>query len=242
MSRSRIPDASTDAVPGSTKPVPGPIASHPRFVTIEGGEGAGKTTVLNALADAMRAQGGEVVLTREPGGTPLAERIRELLLAPGDEPPVPEAELLLMFAARAQHVARTIRPALERGAWVLSDRFTDSSHAYQGGGRGLPQGLIDALERDVVGIKPGLTLLLDLPVAQGRERTRGRDLALGGSGPDRIEREQDAFFERVRAAYRRRAQAEPGRFRVIDASLPADEVAASAVAQLRHWCDGGEPR
>ncbi len=242
MSGSRIPDTAKRAAPAAAPSAAEPLAPHPRFVSVEGGEGAGKTTVLNALAEAMRARGDEVVLTREPGGTPLAERIRELLLAPGDEPPVPEAELLLMFAARAQHVARTIRPALERGAWVLSDRFTDSSHAYQGGGRGLPHALIDALEREVVGIRPGLTLLLDLPVAQGRERTRGRDLALGGSGPDRIESEHDAFFERVRAAYRRRAQAEPGRFRVIDASLPADEVAVQAVAQLRRWCEAGEPR
>ncbi len=212
--------------------------THPRFVTIEGGEGAGKTTVLNALADALRADGREVVVTREPGGTPLAERIRELLLAPDHEPPDPKAELLLMFAARAQHVAQAIRPALERGAWVLGDRFTDSSYAYQGGGRGLPPGLIAMLEREFVGIAPGLTLLLDLPVAQGRERTRGRDLALGGNGPDRIESEHDAFFERVRAAYRARAQAEPRRFRVIDASAPAEEVASQAVAHLRRWCGG----
>ena len=216
-----------------------PPVIHPHFVTVEGGEGAGKTTVLNALADALRAERREVVVTREPGGTVLAERIRELLLAPGHEPPEPKAELLLMFAARAQHVARTILPALERGAWVLSDRFTDSSHAYQGGGRELPAALIDVLEREVVGIAPGLTLLLDLPISQGRERTRGRDLALGGNGPDRIEREQDAFFERVRAAYRARAQAEPQRFRVIDATAPADEVAAQAVAHLRRWCGDG---
>ena len=208
---------------------------HPRFVTVEGGEGAGKTTVLKALVVALQAAGDEVVLTREPGGTPLAEQIRELLLSPAHEAPVAEAELLLMFAARAQHVAYTIMPALERGAWVLSDRFTDSSYAYQGGGRGLPATLIEALEQHAVGIAPGLTLLLDLPVAQGRERTRGRELELGGHGPDRIESEQDAFFERVREAYRARAQADPDRFRVIDASLPAAGVAAEAVALLRQW-------
>jgi len=208
---------------------------HPRFVTVEGGEGAGKTTVLKALVVALQAAGDEVVLTREPGGTPLAEQIRELLLSPAHEAPVAEAELLLMFAARAQHVAYTIMPALERGAWVLSDRFTDSSYAYQGGGRGLPAALIEALEQHAVGIAPGLTLLLDLPVAQGRERTRGRELALGGTGPDRIESEQDAFFERVRDAYRSRAQADPERFRVIDASVPAADVAAEAVALLRRW-------
>lgn len=211
------------------------LTIHPRFVTVEGGEGAGKTTVLKALVDALQATGNEVVLTREPGGTPLAEHIRDLLLSTAHEAPVAKAELLLMFAARAQHVAYTILPALDRGAWVLSDRFTDSSFAYQGGGRGLPAALIEALEQHAVGILPGLTLLLDLPVAQGRERTRGRELALGGHGPDRIESEQDAFFERVRDAYRARAQADPGRFRVIDASAPAAHVATEAVALLRQW-------
>lgn len=208
---------------------------HPRFVTLEGGEGAGKTTVLEALADALRAGGAEVLVTREPGGTPLAELIRGLLLARDHEAPAPQTELLLMFAARAQHVAHAIVPALQRGAWVLSDRFTDSSFAYQGAGRGLPESLIATLEREVVGIAPGLTLLLDLPVEQGRARTRGREQATGSAGPDRIESEHDAFFERVRAAYRARAQAQPGRFRVIDASAPAAEVAAQAVAQLRQW-------
>ena len=211
------------------------LTTHPRFITVEGGEGAGKTTVLKALVAALQAAGDEVVLTREPGGTPLAEHIRDLLLSTAHEAPVARAELLLMFAARAQHVAYTIMPALERGAWVLSDRFTDSSYAYQGGGRGLPATLIEALEHHAVGIAPGLTLLLDLPVAQGRERTRGRELALGGHGPDRIEREQDAFFERVRETYRARAQADPDRFRVIDASMPAADVATEAVALLRQW-------
>ena len=209
------------------------LRSHPRFVSLEGGEGAGKTTVLHALRDALREGGAEVVSTREPGGTPLAEMIRELLLDPAHEPPAAETELLLMFAARAQHVRETIGPALARGAWVISDRFTDSSYAYQGGGRGLDAGLIAELERSVVGLQPGLTLLLDVDVAQGRERTRGRDLA----GPDRIERERDEFFERVRATYRARAEAEPARFRVIDASQPAQAVAADAVAQLRAWRD-----
>jgi len=207
----------------------------PRLVTIEGGEGAGKTTVLNALRKALEAGGAEVVCTREPGGTPLAERIRGLLLDTGPgaehEPPAAETELLLMFAARAQHVRETVLPALERGAWVLCDRFTDSSYAYQGGGRGLDAGFIAALEAQVVGIRPGLTLLLDLGVDQGRDRTRGRDLALGG--PDRIERERDDFFERVRRTYLARAAAEPRRFRVVDATPPADIVAAAAVAHLR---------
>ena len=211
------------------------LPAHPRFVTLEGGEGAGKTTVLQALRASLQDDGREVVCTREPGGTPLAERIRELLLDPGHEPPAPETELLLMFAARAQHVRETIVPALERGAWVLSDRFTDSSYAYQGGGRGLDAGFIAELERRVVGLQPSLTLLLDVGVAQGRERARGRDLKRGGNGPDRIERERDEFFERVRLTYCARAAAEPQRFRVIDASQAADAVAADAVAQLRAW-------
>ena len=211
------------------------LPNHSRFISLEGGEGAGKTTVLNALRDALQADGAEVVDTREPGGTPLAEMIRGLLLDPAHEPPTPVTELLLMFAARAQHVHETIRPALERGAWVISDRFTDSSYAYQGGGRGLDAGFITELERRVVGLQPGLTLLLDVGVAQGRERARGRDLALAGNGPDRIERERDEFFERVRDAYRARVAAEPQRFRVVDASQPAQAVAAAAVAQLQAW-------
>ena len=208
--------------------VPDALPRHPRFVTLEGGEGAGKTTVLNALREALQQTGAEVVSTREPGGTPLAEQIRELLLHPGDEKPGPETELLLMFAARAQHVRETILPALERGAWVVSDRFTDSSYAYQGGGRGLDPAFIAELERRVVGLRPGLTLLLDLGVAQGRERTRGRDLY-----PDRIERERDDFFEQVRRAFLGRARAEPERVRVVDASQPATAVAEDAVAILR---------
>lgn len=206
------------------------LPDHSRFVSLEGGEGAGKTTVLGALRAALQEEGHEVVSTREPGGTPLAEMIRRLLLDPSHEPASAETELLLMFAARSQHLHETIRPALARGAWVLSDRFTDSSYAYQGGGRGLDAGFIAELERRVVGLQPGLTLLLDVGVAQGRERARGRDLV-----PDRIEGERDEFFERVRAAYRARAAAEPERFRVIDASQPPDRVAADAVAQLQAW-------
>lgn len=217
------------------------LTLQPRLVTLEGGEGAGKTTVLNALRDALRATGAEVVCTREPGGTPLAERIRGLLLDAGPdavhEPPAAETELLLMFASRAQHVREAVLPALQRGAWVLSDRFTDSSYAYQGGGRGLDAGFIGELERRVVGIEPGLTLLLDVAVPQGRDRTRGRDLLSGGSGPDRIERERDEFFERVRAAYLARAQAHPRRIAVIDAAPAAQAVAAAAVARLRAYMD-----
>jgi dTMP kinase len=211
------------------------LQRQPRLVSIEGGEGAGKSTVLSALRDALLADGQEVVSTREPGGTPLAERIRELLLGGAGEVVHPQTELLLMFAARAQHVREVVLPALQRGVWVLSDRFTDSSYAYQGAGRGLDEGLIAALEQQVVGIEPGLTLLLDLGVAHGRERTRGRDL-LGGSAPDRIERERDDFFERVRDCFLARAARHPERFRVIDASPDAGTVAALAVAALaEHW-------
>lgn len=210
---------------------------HPRFVTIEGGEGAGKTTVIGALRASLQADGGEVLTTREPGGTPLAERIRALLLKadPDDavEPVAADTELLLMFAARAQHLRETIVPALERGAWVISDRFTDSSYAYQGGGRGIDDGFIAELERRVATVQPSLTLLLDIGVGEGRERARGRDLAFGG--PDRIERERDDFFERVRSTFLARAAAEPQRIRVIDATRPADVVAAEAVAHLQAW-------
>jgi dTMP kinase len=207
------------------------LQRQPRLLTIEGGEGAGKSTVLRALRDALEAEGFEVVCTREPGGTPLAERIRALLLDPSHEPAAPETELLLMFAARAQHVREVVLPALQRGAWVVSDRFTDSSYAYQGAARGLDPAFIAELERRVVGIEPGLTLLLDLGVAHGRERTRGRDL-LGGSSPDRIERERDEFFESVRAGFLQRAAQHPQRIRVLDASPDANQVAASALAAL----------
>ncbi len=203
------------------------LRSDPKFVSLEGGEGAGKTTVLRALREALQADGSEVISTREPGGTPLAEMIRALLLDPAHEPAAAQTELLLMFAARAQHVQETILPALARGAWVISDRFTDSSYAYQGGGRGLDAGLIASLEQHVVGLEPALTLLLDLGVQQGRDRVRGRDAA-----PDRIEAERDDFFERVRAAYLERARQAPARFRVIDATRPADVVAADAVRAL----------
>jgi dTMP kinase len=210
---------------------------HARFVTLEGGEGAGKSTALSALREFLLSRGFEVVSTREPGGTPLAEQIRGLLLDTHHEPPAAETELLLMFAARAQHVREVILPALQRGAWVISDRFTDSSYAYQGGGRGLDPAFIAELEHRVVGIAPALTLLLDIGVAHGRERTRGRDLVSGGNGPDRIERERDDFFERVRGGFLARAEAEPQRFRVIDATQPADVVAAQAVAHLRALAD-----
>ena len=171
-------------------------AGHPRFITLEGGEGAGKSTVLHALRDALQADGATVVCTREPGGTPLAERIRTLLLQPGDEPLAADTELLLMFAARSQHVRQVIAPALQRGDWVLCDRFTDSSYAYQGGGRGLPAALIAQLEQRTVSVQPGLTLLLDVDPEQGLQRTLQR-----GEAGDRIESEQLDFFRRVRQAF-----------------------------------------
>ena len=209
----------------------GALSRQARLLSIEGGEGVGKSTVLRALRGALEADGFEVVPTREPGGTPLAERIRGLLLDPSHEPAAPETELLLMFAARAQHVREVVLPALQRGAWVISDRFTDSSYAYQGAARGLDAAFIAELERRVVGIEPGLTLLLDLGVAHGRERTRGREL-LGGTTPDRIERERDEFFERVRAGFLRRAAEHPRRIRVLDASPSAEQVASAALLAL----------
>ena len=207
------------------------LRTLPRFVTLEGGEGAGKSTVLAALREALSGSGRDVVSTREPGGTPLAEQIRGLLLDTHHEPPTTDAELLLVFAARAQHVRETILPAIERGAWVVSDRFTDASYAYQGAARGGDLGFIAELERRVVGIEPGLTLLLDVPVDVGLQRARGR------GAMDRIEGERDDFFERVRAGYLARAQAQPQRFRVIDATQPQDVVAAQAVAHLRAWME-----
>jgi len=217
------------------------VLTHPRFISLEGGEGAGKSTAIAALREALQRRGHEVVLTREPGGTPLAERIRALILDnrqalrgedDEDEPLSPEAELLLVFAARAQHVREVIRPALQRGAFVVSDRFTDSSYAYQGDGRGLDPAWIAELERRAVGLRPGLTLLLDLDVREGRARTSGRDL-----WPDRIESEQDDFFERVRAGFRRRAAAEPERFRVIDAAQPPQAVGEAVAAAVTAWLE-----
>ena len=208
------------------------VISHPHFISLEGGESAGKTSAISALRDQLQARGHEVVLTREPGGTPLAERIRELVLQPQGETLTAETELLLVFAARAQHVNRVIRPALQRGAFVVSDRFTDSSYAYQGEGRGLDAAWIAELERQVVGLKPGLTLLLDLDVREGRARTAGRDL-----WPDRIESEQDDFFERVRQGFRKRAAAEPQRFRLIDAGQTPEQVGAAVRDALWQWLE-----
>jgi len=201
------------------------------FISIEGGEGAGKSTVMAALSEALAAHGHEVVPTREPGGTPEGEAIRALLLDPGNHL-LPETELLLMFASRAQLVRQCVLPALARGAAVLTDRFTDASFAYQGGGRGLDMARIAELERWAAGIKPDLTFLLDVGVAEGLARARSR-----GGQPDRIERERGDFFERVRATYLLRAAAEPDRFRLIDAGQPVDDVRRSVLAALAGWLE-----
>lgn len=202
-----------------------------RFITFEGGEGAGKSSNVQLTAAFLRERGVEVVLTREPGGTPLAEDIRNLLLAPRDEAMQADTELLLMFAARAQHVGALIRPALARGAWVLSDRFADASYAYQGGGRGLSMSRIAELEKLVLAdLRPDLTLLFDVPVEIGLARAGRRgDL-------DRIEREDLNFFQRIRDTYLSRADAEPGRFQVLDAAAPLAQVQAQLLGTLqRCW-------
>ncbi|NMZ47388.1 dTMP kinase [Pseudomonas oryzihabitans] len=191
------------------------------FITLEGPEGAGKSTNRDYLAELLGSGGREVVLTREPGGTPLAERIREILLAPAAEPMAVDTELLLMFAARAQHLAQVVRPALARGALVLCDRFVDATYAYQGGGRGVPVERIATLEAFVLGdLQPDLTLVFDLPVEIGLARAARRGAL------DRFEREQRAFFEAVRQTYLDRAQAVPTRYRLIDASRSLAEVQA----------------
>ena len=199
-----------------------------RFITLEGGEGAGKSTQLQTVARCLTAAGIPFLTTREPGGTSRAEAIRGLLLSPGErEPMASETELLLMFAARAQHVKQRIEPALTAGTWVLCDRFTDATRAYQGGGRGLDLSQIDALAAWVHGdCWPDLTLLLDVPAAQGLARAEKR------SAKDRIEQEALAFFERVRAHYLAQAAAEPERFRVIDAAPAEAAVTAQVTAAV----------
>jgi len=198
-----------------------------RLITFEGGEGAGKSTLLAGLREYFERTGQDVVYTREPGGTPIGEAVRTLVLDPAHRGLAAETELLLMFAARAQLVRDVLQPTLAAGRWILCDRFIDASYAYQGGGRGVDMARIAELERiATAGLKPDLTLLLDLPVADGRARASQR------GGADRIEAERDDFFERVRATYRARAQAEPARFRVIDASLPAADVLAASVVAI----------
>ncbi|MGB5261454.1 MAG: dTMP kinase [Gammaproteobacteria bacterium] len=190
-----------------------------KFITVEGIEGVGKSTNMTFVQQTLEAAGRTVVVTREPGGTALGEAIRGLLLDPRYTGMDPTCELQLMFAARAEHLARVIRPALAEGQWVLCDRFTDATYAYQGGGRGIDTAIIARLEKLVQGdFRPHLTLLLDVPVEVGLTRAGDR------SDPDRFEQEQVEFFERVRQAYLEMAAAESQRYRVIDAARPLDAV------------------
>lgn len=199
-----------------------------RFVTFEGIEGVGKSTQARLAAEHLRERGIEAVVTREPGGTPLAEAIRRLVLEPRDEKVDGISELLLMFAARAVHLENLIEPALARGAWVLCDRFTDATEAYQGAGRGVPMEHIRALERIAQrGRRPDLTLFLDTPVATAMSRSRDR-----GGAADRFEVEQAEFFERVRAGYQAILAREPGRVVRVDAALSLDGVAAQVRSAL----------
>jgi dTMP kinase len=188
-----------------------------RFITLEGVDGAGKSSHRQWIADALREKGHEVIETREPGGTDVSERLREILLC---EPLQVETEALLMFAARREHVAKVILPALHAGHWVVCDRFTDASFAYQGGGRGLARARIVWLEEFIhAGLQPDLTFLFDVPIEVARVRLAGN-----GDRPDRFEQEEAGFFERVRAAYLERSAASGGRIRVIDGSGSVDEV------------------
>jgi len=199
-----------------------------QFITFEGTEGVGKSTQLANAASTLDALGVECVVTREPGGTPMAESIRELLLAPRDEPVNETTELLLMFAARAQHLHTRILPELEAGRWVLCDRFTDATFAYQGGGRGVPADRIALLENLVQGtVRPDHVILLDAPVETGMTRARHRgDL-------DRFEQEAVAFFERIRETYLARAASAPGRYHIVDASQPIEAVSDEVAGLLR---------
>lgn len=205
-----------------------------RFITVEGCDGSGKTTAIATIKACIEAAGHEVVVTREPGGTPLAEQIRQLLLPCVDvEAPVAETELLLMFAARTQHLQQVILPALLRGAVVLCDRFTDSSYAYQGGGRGIDAHVIAKLEAEFVGFRPIATLLLDTPthIALSRSRARNGDA-------DRIEQESHDFFDRVRNVFLARAAGDPKRFSVIDSSKPLEDVQGQIQAVVASNLDG----
>ena len=199
-----------------------------RFITLEGIEGAGKSTVACFVFEWLQSRGIMAVLTREPGGTPLAERVRELVLTPDGEAIPPAAETLLMFAARSIHLANLIRPALARGEWVICDRFTDATRAYQGGGRGLEPASIEALATMAnPDLRPDLTLLLDLPVPQGLARAQARR-----GRTDRFEQERGPFFERVRAAYLAVARAEPERFCIVDAGRELPQVQAAVTQAL----------
>lgn len=190
-----------------------------KFISLEGVEGVGKSTNISFMNEHLRAAGIEVVSTREPGGTGIAEKIRELLLSHNDESLCNDAELLLMFAARAQHIQQVIKPALDAGKWVVCDRFTDATYAYQGGGRDFSFENIGWLESFVQkGLKPDMTVLLDLPVAIGLARAAKR------SDPDRFEKEQKSFFEKVRQVYLQRAADDQQRFRIVDASHSLERV------------------
>ena len=203
-----------------------------RFITIEGGEGAGKSTAQRFIAERLAERGITSVQTREPGGTPLAEAIRQTLLSVDGEAPVEMAELLLVFAARAQHLAKVIEPALARGDWVLSDRFTDATYAYQGAARGLSVEVISHLEQLVQsGRQPDKVLILDLPPEIGMARARSRGEL------DRFERENHDFYERVRAGYLRRAVAMPERYSVIDAGQDLQAVQSAMAAEIERWFD-----
>ena len=200
-----------------------------RFITLEGIDGAGKSTHLAFLAQRVEADGHVVVATREPGGTAFGEKLRALLL---HEPMTHDSEALLMFAARREHLERVIRPALARGDWVLCDRFTDATYAYQGGGHGVPFARIRELEQWIHGdCQPDLTLLFDVPPAVSRARLD--QAQVGGRDLDKFEREEGAFFARVRAAYLDRAAAEPRRFRIVDSSRPVATVRAELEAHLK---------
>ena len=202
------------------------------FVTVEGGEGAGKTTQLAFMRAYLEQAGCRVTLTREPGGTPLGEDIRALLLGHRHDGMALATETLLMFAARAEHLERVIRPALTVGHWVLCDRFTDATYAYQGGGRGLPPERIAILEDWTQGeLRPDLTLVFDLPVEMGLERAGRRGEA------DRFEREETAFFERIRAVYLDRARRNPDRYRIVDAGRPVETVRAEVETILATWLE-----
>jgi len=201
-----------------------------RFITIEGGEGAGKSTAQSFLAEKLTAQGISVLQTREPGGTPLAEAIRRNLLSVDEEAPVEMAELLLVFAARAQHLTKVIEPALNQGQWVLCDRFTDATYAYQGAGRGLSAELIGKLESLVQGDRrPDTVILLDMPPEIGMVRARARGAL------DRFEQEEQAFFERVRQGYLERADQFPDRYVVVDAAQNLIDVQKSLEAVMTSW-------
>jgi dTMP kinase len=208
-----------------------PPTQRGRLITFEGGEGAGKSTLIAAVLAHLHAANIAFELSREPGGTPLAEAIRSLLLAAEWQGVMqPETELLLMFAARAQLVRERVLPALQRGVWVICDRFTDASYAYQGGGRGQPTARIRELEQwAALDLQPDLTFLLDLPVADGLTRVAAR------GAHDRMEQESLTFFERVRASYRERAAAYPQRFRLIDASQSPQQVATAVMQALDAW-------